>query len=494
MIYLLQVSTCWIIFYAIYALFLQKETFFSINRYYLLGSLLAGMVIPYIGGFLPVNNTSSEVYTAMYAASALVEVTATPEKVLSFSWVQILWLLYALGSTLVASRIIYGLWRIRSLYINGVKEQKHNHILVNTQAAHLPFSFFQYVFISNKVKLKADMDHIIRHEQLHVSQWHSIDVLLTEILQVFFWFNPILPLYKKALRQSHEYLADAYVTNTSEKYSYGQLLLGQSTSGMEIALANQFFNSQIKKRIKMMYKEKSSKPAMVKYLMVVPVLAILLFMFSSNMNKAEVNQPEVKMGLMKASSPAGNENAFTVKALNGSETFDFPKDAKIVLKTSSYTLQENIDYTLDRDAGKVSLLKDLKEDDLVTVQFLGVGDFNSNTEPLVVVNGDIKGKGNYIVENINPDDIATINVYKGEEAIKKYGQVGSNGVIEITLKPNHAFVYSSSDEVLKVCEEMPRFPGCEDIADKEEREKQLKKQLQRERETEDASMRARPKS
>ena len=484
MIYLLQVSTCWIICYAIYALFLQKETFFSINRYYLLGSLIAGLTIPYIGGFLPANTASSEVYTAMYAASALVEVTATPEKALSFSWVHALWLIYGLGASLVTARITYGLWRIRKLYTNGIKEQKLNHILINTQAVHLPFSFFHYVFISNKVKLKADMDHIIRHEQLHVSQWHSLDVLLTEVLQVFFWFNPIIPLYKKALRQSHEYLADAYVTSDSEKHSYGQLLLGQSTSGMEIALANQFFNSQIKKRIKMMYTEKSSKSAMVKYLAVVPVLAVLLFMFSCNMNKSEVPETNVKSGMMSPligqegdSNSISHEKSFAVSDLNENKTFDFPKDAKIILKTATSILQEDKDYTVNRDKGTVTLLGTLKESDLITVQFLGEDIAYSESEPLIVVNGDVKGKGNHIAENINPDDIATMNIYKGEEAIKKYGQVGKDGVIEIVLKANRTFDHSSNDEILKVCEEMPRFPGCEDIVDQAERENCAKQKM-----------------
>gem|GEM_PF-4008099 len=156
------------------------------------------------------------------------------------------------------------------------------YLVVESDKYHLPFSFFHFIFISKQLPLNQEVEKVLQHEELHANQWHSLDIVFTELLQVFFWFNPILIFYKGALRQSHEYLADAYVTQNHNKNSYGRLLLQQSTSGLEIALANQFFHSQIKKRITMMYKEKSKRSAIVKYLAAVPVLVAMLVIFSSN--------------------------------------------------------------------------------------------------------------------------------------------------------------------------------------------------------------------
>ena len=282
MTYLLQVSTCWIVFYAIYILFLQKETFFSINRYYLLSALIAGLMIPFLGELLPANPTSTEVYQVMTQVTAIEITPAAEHSTPIFTWTNFLYLIYTIGALVVGSRFLYGLYRIYKIYQPAQKTIQKSYTLVESPKYHLPFSFFHFIFISKELPLNDDVERILKHEELHAHQWHSLDIVITEILQIFFWFNPILIFYKSALRQSHEFLADAYVTRDHNRNSYGQLLLRQSTSGLEIALANHFFHSQIKKRITMMYKEKSKRPAMVKYLAAIPVLAAMLFIFSSS--------------------------------------------------------------------------------------------------------------------------------------------------------------------------------------------------------------------
>ena len=296
MTYLLQVSTCWIVFYGIYLLFLRKETFFSINRYYLLGALFTGLLVPYLGALIPANEASVEVYQVMTQFTAVeVAPQANVEEVTTiFTWMSLLWSIYILGGIVVFSRFLFGLNRIFCIYKEADKTTHPNYTLVESDKYHLPFSFFHFIFISKQLPLNEEIEKVLQHEELHANQWHSIDIVFTELLQVFFWFNPILIFYKNALRQSHEYLADAYVTQDHNKNSYGQLLLQQSSSGLEIALANQFFHSQIKKRITMMYKEKSKRSAMVKYLAAVPVLLVMLIIFSSNQLGDSYNKEELR--------------------------------------------------------------------------------------------------------------------------------------------------------------------------------------------------------
>lgn len=332
MTYLLQVSTCWIVFYGIYLLFLRKETFFSINRYYLLGALVTGLLVPYLGAFIPANDASVEVYQVMTQFST-VEVSqqayveeATPV----FTWMNLLWAAYIIGALVVFSRFIYGLNRIYTIYKEADKTPQTNYTLVESDKYHLPFSFFHFIFISKQLPLNEEVEKVLRHEELHANQWHSVDIVFTELLQVFFWFNPILIFYKNALRQSHEYLADAYVTQDHNKNSYGQLLLQQSTSGLEVALANQFFHSQIKKRITMMYKEKSKRSAMVKYLAAVPVLVGMLIIFSSNQMAEGYSKEEL---------------------LNY-----FDKDFKNLI-----SVNENGDYFLDDKTLSIDLIPDVLE-------------------------------------------------------------------------------------------------------------------------------------
>lgn len=260
-----------------------------------MGALLTGLLVPYLGSFIPANEASVEVYQVMTQFSTA-EVTpqAYVEEVTPFfTWMNLLWAVYILGGIVVLSRFLFGLNRIYCIYKEADKTQQTNYTLVESDKYHLPFSFFHFIFISKQLPLNDEVEKVLRHEELHANQWHSIDIVFTELLQIFFWFNPILIMYKGALRQSHEYLADAYVTQDHNKNSYGQLLLQQSTSGLEIALANQFFHSQIKKRITMMYKEKSKRSAMVKYLAAVPVLVAMLIIFSSNQKGATYSKEEL---------------------------------------------------------------------------------------------------------------------------------------------------------------------------------------------------------
>lgn len=164
MIYLLQVSTCWILFYSIYAVFLKKETFFSINRYYLLGTLFTGLVIPLIGQLLPANSASTEVYGAMYAVTLPVVEPTVANQAPLFTWMQAFWLAYGIGAFVVASRMVHGLYRIWHIYQAGERTQKDGYTLVQSAVRHLPFSFFNYIFISKSVRLKGDIEHVLRHE------------------------------------------------------------------------------------------------------------------------------------------------------------------------------------------------------------------------------------------------------------------------------------------------------------------------------------------
>ena len=286
-VYLIQVSICWVIFYAIYYLLLRKETFFGLNRAYLVGSLLLGLFIPIVGHLIPENQASEVMvyYNPTLTWSATPEVFSSPT---AWGWKDLVFVLYALGVTFMLARLIFGLSRIYRYFHTGDKIPHNGYTLVKNRAKHLPFSFFNFVFISDSVPLQDDLDQVLRHEMVHIHHGHSIDTLLVEILHAFFWVNPILILYKKALKETHEYIADAEVLSYTDKDHYTRLLLAHSSnSGIELMLANQFFHSQIKNRIKMIYHKPSNKLAYLKYLMMLPVLAIVMLSFTKAENPVQ---------------------------------------------------------------------------------------------------------------------------------------------------------------------------------------------------------------
>ncbi len=295
--YLLEVSLCWLGFYLLYALLLSQETFFKLNRFYLLSTLLLGLLIPLIE--LPVEAMILEDNFGFYLEPITVtvqsmeitldEIVVTPDET-SFQLFPFLIGIYLIVVSLLSIRFFYGIYTIFQLRKTGQIERKSDYYLVKNAKVHSPFSFFNYLFWSESLDLESsEKEKILTHELTHIRERHSWDVVLFEMISILFWFNPIIFLYKNSIRNIHEYLADANVLKTMHKKQYGQLLLKQLQSGFQIALANNFNHSQLKKRFTMMMKNKSSRPALLKYLWLLPIAAVMFLAFSSNTIQAQLN-------------------------------------------------------------------------------------------------------------------------------------------------------------------------------------------------------------
>jgi BlaR1 peptidase M56 len=283
--YLLQSSTCLIILYGIYHFILSEMTFFKYNRAYLLLSILASLMIPILAPLLVLSEESVPLLHWSHLAGDITYIVADNE-VDVFDWKglmgNVLWAIYFVGVVVVLLKMMFGLSKIFRYYRQGQKGDFNGYRIITTEAVHLPFSFFNSIYISRHVPLQDHVHTILEHEEIHIRQWHTLDVLMAEMVHAFFWFNPVMIFYKRALRQAHEYLADDLICRKNSVSSYTELLLSKSQSGLELALTNQFFHSQIKKRIQMMTTHKTNRSAAWKYALVLPLLMGLVVLFSSS--------------------------------------------------------------------------------------------------------------------------------------------------------------------------------------------------------------------
>ena len=305
--YAIQVGICWSIFLLLYGLFLRGETFFRLNRWYLLGTLVLGLLIPVLDlPWQPVDEVEGEglqyflepvTVTVQQLEYTVEAISVQPTAERPAFWFRILPLAYLLGAVFFLLRMGWGFGQLYRLYQRSVVEPRRGYVLVRTSETHSPFSFFRYLFWSRSLRLAAEEEnYVLQHELAHLRQYHSLDIVLLELLGILFWFLPPIYYYKTALRNVHEYLADAAVYDTAPKKQYGQLLLKQAQSGQHPALAHSIFHSQLKQRIIMMTKNTSSRIALVKYLGLLPLAAFLLLAFSTtdfDNTTAEVNPPAV---------------------------------------------------------------------------------------------------------------------------------------------------------------------------------------------------------
>ena len=296
--YFLEVSVAWLLLLVIYYSFLRKETFFKTNRWYLMHSIFLGMLLPLLR-HIPISFDNDVVTAApiefinynTYKISQAMDIPAA--SAVEWNYRNILLTIYATGLVILSFRMFYGLLKIYRLWYDAEKIRKGDFTMVITDSDQLPFSFFKYVFISRSFLNKDYIKTVLEHELVHIKQKHTYDVFALEIISIIFWWNPLIYLFKKAIKETHEYLADAYAILDNDIKNYGHILLGQSSSGIELALTNQFFNSLLKKRIAMLHQKKSAGYKLSKYFMVIPLLCFMIVLFSANaMSKSEHENQE----------------------------------------------------------------------------------------------------------------------------------------------------------------------------------------------------------
>jgi beta-lactamase regulating signal transducer with metallopeptidase domain len=168
--------------------------------------------------------------------------------------------------------------------------------LVLTQGKLPTFSFFKLLFWDNSQILTEQQKlQVFGHEITHIRQWHSLDIMLLELLKIVFWFHPAVYLFKKDLQQTHEYLADAAVVQQHNPDGYIQLIIAQVFQASGLTLINPFSQFKTKNRIMMLQKLKHARPAFWKLALSLPLIALLVLIYSCDRETSESN-PSTKTG------------------------------------------------------------------------------------------------------------------------------------------------------------------------------------------------------
>jgi BlaR1 peptidase M56/Gram-negative bacterial TonB protein C-terminal len=282
--YFVQVNVCWLLFYGAYFALLSRETFFRLNRIWLIISLLGGLVLPLIAPSFEVVEPTNVAAVMLQPFIVTGENMSQNLQNTEGSIFKILSAIYGLGVLISLGKLLFGFWKIMRLHNLAEHLPMDDFTLMQVREAIAPFSFFRWVFINLNLVEHGDLQQIIMHERAHVRERHSIDVVFAEILGVVFWWSPLVYFYTKSLKNVHEYAADAAVLLTSSPPQYGRLLLRQQQSGMSLSLTNPFF-SQLRKRILMMTRNPSKRRALAKYAFAVPIFLVLMLLLASPKTK-----------------------------------------------------------------------------------------------------------------------------------------------------------------------------------------------------------------
>ena len=322
--YLLLVNLYLILFYGFYALLLRRETFFHLNRIYLVSSALLSFFIPLIHSDWVKNLFITQ------QVQHTISVYGAPIMIYNFRQVQdrhvttgqIILTFYAVGSVFLLMRFILQLMSLKRI--------------INRSEKSSPFSFFRNIWLGNN----PDSQEIIAaHEHAHASQWHSADILLIEMITIINWFNPILYFYRLGIKHIHEFIADRQALKSGmDKADYALLLLSQTVKAPAHQLVNPFFNhSLLKQRILMLHRNRSHRTALLKYGLSAPLFILMLVLSSVTISKSKtvklINKKAEQIFLTSPTTVINSNSAPTA----------YPSHDKSIVKTP-FDIQPNDDH------------------------------------------------------------------------------------------------------------------------------------------------------
>lgn len=281
------------LFFLAYHALLKKETFFNSNRWFLLAGLFTAVALPLLVYTktiwvdpAPVAETGTQTVTLeqlilykQYQEQLAAKDIAQPAT-LTINWFDVLGGIYLAGVALFAIRFVLDFVAIRRILGGNMVVKDGRFKLIDSEKAQSPFSFFSYIVYNSAQLKQEELEGIIIHEKVHSSQKHSLDMIISQLFCIAFWFNPLAWMYKKSISQNLEFIADAgAIQLMQDKQAYQKTLLKITVQPDCINLTNHFYQSLIKKRIVMLNKKRSKSLNSWKYAIMLPLLAAFMLVF-----------------------------------------------------------------------------------------------------------------------------------------------------------------------------------------------------------------------
>ncbi|WP_423212988.1 M56 family metallopeptidase [Myroides odoratimimus] len=291
LIYILKVNGLLLVVYLCYKLFLQKETYVKTNRLYFISGIFLSLILPLL--------TYTKVETINLAPMSLPimdvmeDVELVQEKSLwtmndVYQYTSYLYLTITLLSLLWFG---YKLIKLTRRISNMPKTAIHQNIRVDRSSSDA-YSFLHYIVLPKDYEELSQLEIVLLHEEVHVHQKHSLDLILVEGLKHVFWFNPMIRLLQKEVNLNLEYIVDQEIAKREDSYTYQRaLVLYESNKIVCVPVVNTFGSSDLKKRILMLNNPKSTNMKRLKLLLITPVLAGFFFLFQIEVKAKYIETP-----------------------------------------------------------------------------------------------------------------------------------------------------------------------------------------------------------
>ena len=448
LVYILKSSLCLALFYLFYRLLLSKETFHRFNRIALLGVMLISCLLPLVR--VTVDRATVVNTSVMLVEEDMLmypwEMQTVVQEEAAFPWREWLVAVYLLGIFFFLLRNLWSLVRMLYLIRHSRCRQMENGIcLVIHQAGFAPFSWMKYIVIS-QTDLDENGTDILIHEEAHIRNRHSLDLLLVELCVWLQWFNPAAWLLKQELQNVHEYEADEAVLRQGiDAKRYQMLLIKKAVGARLYSIANSFNHSSLKKRITMMIRKKSNPWARAKYLYVLPLAAVTVAAFA----RPEISEPLDEISSVEVndlSAITGNNSPENLSVASNSAA-DVTLKMKVTDQTGSPIVGASV-LIVNSTSGTLTDLEGnftlkVGDDQRISVSYIGMKSVELSVKECL----EKQIKEVHLTSDADSGPQLTVVSQSSESASQKAPQHNT------TSEPQN------TEEVFMVVENMPEFPG-----------------------------------
>ncbi|SFD04730.1 TonB family C-terminal domain-containing protein [Chitinophaga sp. CF118] len=303
--YLIKVFICSGVLYGYYALALKNDNSHQWNRYYLLLATLLSLVLPLLQIQIPFyNQPEAQTYTTQLITLREFITYGGNKEEHSLSG---LWLVcYTLVGTLLLGRMLLNLRKIHMLAKTSRIDEHTGFILLENHQIQSPFSFFNNIFWNGNIKPDSKVgQQILRHELAHITGHHTTDKMLMEAICALYWINPFFHLLKRELSMVHEFIADKAAADEDTASDYARTILLLTLQSKQLPIVNNFSQAPVKRRILMLFNNKTNNTIMKKSIVLPIVVTLIAFISFQQKNHAQATSPAKKQ------APANNKEVFT---------------------------------------------------------------------------------------------------------------------------------------------------------------------------------------
>ena len=313
------------IFLVFYKLLLERESMHHFKRFFLLTALIISLIIPQIVFTEYIEAEPTPAVTQVLTINEQPEITPIVHEMEEspMNWTLILYTLYGLGVAIFGFRFFYNIAKLWIRVRRNTQIKFNSLVKVLLKEELPPHTFLRYIFLNKqKFESKSIPAAVLLHEETHAKEWHSLDVLFIELLQVLFWFNPLIYVFKKSIKLNHEFLADSAVIKGQEnQLNYQNTLLSYLSNDnfhthQSVGIANAINYSSIKKRIIIMKKQTSKRGILIRSLLILPVLSLMLYGFSQRNVVSKNTIKDINIEITKSGDLLINNEPTTLENLS----------------------------------------------------------------------------------------------------------------------------------------------------------------------------------